>query len=73
MAVFAGVGSIVSMLMVAFPAIPYDVRMLVVSKWYCLILVLHGIEGYDIGWLSRTAGIEGDGKEQGKGNSETQD
>jgi hypothetical protein len=70
MAVFAGVGSIVSMLMVAFPAIPYDVRMLVVSKWYCLILVLHGIEGYDIGCLSRTAGIEGDGEEQGKGKSE---
>jgi hypothetical protein len=72
MAVFTGVGSVVSMLMVALPAIRNHVRMFLVSKGYCLILVLHSIEGYDIRWLSRTTGIEGDGEEQGKSDNEKQ-
>jgi hypothetical protein len=72
MAVFTGVGAVVSMLMVALPAIRNHVRMFLVSKWYCLILVLHGVEGYDIRCLSRTTGIEGDGEEQGKSDNEKQ-
>jgi hypothetical protein len=73
MAIFTGVGAVVSMLMVALPTVPHDVGMLLVSKCYRLILVLYGIEGYDIRYLYRAAGVEGDGEEQGKSNSEKQD
>jgi hypothetical protein len=72
MAVLAGIAPVVSMFMVALPAVSHYVDMLFMTKCYRLILVLYSIERYHIRGLYRAAGIEGYGKEQGESNSKTQ-